>query len=416
MIHRPIKTPQQYDEALERIDDLMSRNENLTPTEQDELEILALFVEKYENTTRETDYAALIDPVAAIEFRMEQMGYKKKDLAKLVGGASRASEIIHRRRWLTVEMIRRLHEDWGIPVQSLLGRPDQPDPEAPEPPQAPARVIDAETFRQMLHRRYLAGSKELKRAGKDLAACVQQFFDENAGLLALPARMRQGRGAKAKINPDAVDAWQLLVARRAIEEKSALPPWNKDALDENFLRWLTGLSAIRGNGPRLACEALETKGIAVILEPRLNHTHLDGAALLTTTGRPVIGLTLRHDRLDNFWFTLFHELGHVLHHLSPENPAMVDCDIDALKTEESEKQADRFALDTLIPPDAWENRIRLLHFAADIRAAADQLRIDPAIIAGRLRREANDYRKHPTLIGSRQARAALGINPKDWLK
>lgn len=415
MSHRPIKTPQQYDEALERIGTLMSRDENLTPTERDEMEVLALLVQAYENANQQSQYTALADPVAAIQFRMDQMRYKKKDLADLVGGASRASEIMHRRRGLTVGMIFRLHEEWGIPAESLLSQPQHPDPEAPEPPQAPARVIDPETFKQMLRRRYFPEIKELKQAGKDLAARVQQFFDANAGLLALPARMRQGRGPKAKINPDAVDAWQLLVARRAIEEKSALPPWNKDALDENFLRWLTGLSAIRGNGPRLACEALETKGIAVILEPRLNHTHLDGAALLTTTGRPVIGLTLRHDRLDNFWFTLFHELGHVLHHLSPENPAMVDCDIDALKTEESEKQADRFALDTLIPPDAWENRIRHLHFAADIRAAADQLRIDPAIIAGRLRREANDYRKHPTLIGSRQARAALGINPKEWL-
>jgi HTH-type transcriptional regulator/antitoxin HigA len=201
-----------------------------------------------------------------------------------------------------------------------------------------------------------------------------------------------------------------------MEEKAGLPPFDKAALEENFPRWLAGLSAVKDKGPRLAIEALEEKGIAVILEPRLNHTHLDGAALLTPDGRPVIGLTLRHDRLDNFWFTLFHELGHVLKHLSPETPALVDCDIDEKKTEAIETEADRFALDTLIPPDAWERQVRHLHYAEDIRAVARQLCIDPSIIAGRLRREANEYRKHPTLVGSKQLLPAFQIEPEEWLK
>ena len=195
-----------------------------------------------------------------------------------------------------------------------------------------------------------------------------------------------------------------------------MPAFNKEALDPTFLRWLAGLSGIPAEGPRLARQALEDKGIAVILEPRLNHTHLDGAALMTASGGPVIGLTLRHDRLDNFWFTLFHELGHVLKDLSPEHPVMVDCDIDELKTEEVEREADRFAVNTLIPPAAWEQQVRHLQYADEIRAVARQLCIDPAVIARRLRREANDYRKHRTLIGSRQVLAAFQIHPKDWLK
>jgi HTH-type transcriptional regulator/antitoxin HigA len=345
---------------------------------------------------------------------MNQMGYKQKDLAKLVGGASRASEIMTGKRGLTAEMMRRLHDEWAIPAESLLG--GHPAPTTPDPDKGPARVIDVETFKQMVHRSYFPEIREWKQAGKVFAERMQRYFKENAGLLPAPARLRQGRGRKAKINPAAVEAWQIHVARRAMEEKSGLPPFNKAALDGNFPRWLAGLSAIRDKGPRLACVALEEKGIAVILEPRLNHTHLDGAALLTPAGRPVIGLTLRHDRLDNFWFTLFHELGHVLMHLSPETPALVDCDIDEKKTGEIETVADRFALDALIPPDAWEHQVRHLQFAEEIRAVARQLCIDPSVIAGRLRREANDYRKHPTLVGSRQVLAAFDINPKDWLK
>jgi HTH-type transcriptional regulator/antitoxin HigA len=413
MILRPIKTPQQHEEALERIDELMSRSLPLTPQEQDELEGLALFVEKYEESTQRIPHP---DPVAAIQFRMDQMGYKQKDLALLVGAASRASEIMKRRRSLTVEMIRRLHEEWGIPVQSLLGSSVAPDPEAPDTGMAPEREIDAETSRQMVRRRYFPEIREVKQAGKDLAARVQRFFEEQAGPLPARAHLRQGQGRKAKINPAAVEAWLLHVRRLATERKSGLPAWNKEALDPTFLRWLAGLSGVPAEGPRLARQALEDKGIAVILEPRLNHTHLDGAALMTAAGRPVIGLTLRHDRLDNFWFTLFHELGHVLNDLSPEHPVMVDCNIDELKTEEIERKADRFALDCLIPPSAWENQVRHLQYAEEIRAVARQLCIDPAVIAGRLRREANDYRKHPTLIGSRQVLAAFQIKPKDWLK
>ena len=132
---------------------------------------------------------------------------------------------------------------------------------------------------------------------------------------------RQGGGANAKINPHALDAWRQRVLTRVAEEKAALAAWDRQALDEGFLRWLTGLSCL-AEGPRLACEALEEKGLAVIIEPRLDQTQLDGAALLRADGRPVIGLTLRHNRLDNFWFTLFHEIGHVLRHLTPENPAL----------------------------------------------------------------------------------------------
>jgi HTH-type transcriptional regulator/antitoxin HigA len=222
------------------------------------------------------------------------------------------------------------------------------------------------------------------------------------------ALCRQGGGEKSKINPHALEAWQQRVLVRAAEEKKNLPAYDREALDETFLRWLAGLSFLP-NGPQQACVALEDKGIAVVIEQHLDQTHLDGAAMLGTDDRPVIGLTLRHDRLDNFWFTLFHELGHVLKHLSPENPVMLDVDIDRKKTGVIETEADRFALDTLIPPGPWSEQVRHLQYAAEIRAAAKRLCVDPAVIAGRLRREANDYRIHRTLVGYNQVRTLFGI-------
>ncbi len=116
-------------------------------------------------------------------------------------------------------------------------------------------------------------------------------------------------------------------------------------------------------------------------------------------GFPVICLTLRFDRLDNFWFTLFHELGHVVKHLggSP-GEGFLDTDIDSVSENLIEREADQFALDAFITDEEWD-KLGTLTLADDVKAAAKHLAIHPAIIAGRLRREAGDYRKHRTLVG-----------------
>ncbi|MEY3895464.1 MAG: hypothetical protein RLZZ214_983, partial [Verrucomicrobiota bacterium] len=313
------------------------------------------------------------------------------------------------------EMIRRLRDEWGIPANSLLGgaTPD-PEPSAPAPGADGAYNPDNYPLKQMYGRGYFPKyANDWKIHRKDPAGLLRDLYPRGSGVRRELAHCRQGQGGgeNAKANPHALDAWQHRVLVRAAEKKD-LPAYDRTALDGNFLRWLAGLSVL-ADGPRLACEALEEKGIAVVIEPHLDQTYLDGAALLGTDDRPVIGLTLRHNRLDNFWFTLFHEIGHVLFHLSPENPAILDVDIDRRKTDAVETEADRFALDTLIPPDAWDEQVRHLQLAAEIRAAAKRLCVHPAVIAGRLRREANDYRLHRTLVGYQQVKAVFGITEEN---
>lgn len=402
-----LKTPEQHAEALQRIRQLAVRGERLTQSQQDELDVLIVLTTKYENDTQPVSPPT---PLEAIKFRMEQMGYKQKDLAELVGGASRASEIMTGKRGLTTEMMRKLRDEWHIPADSLLGgsKPD-PEPSAPDPGADGARDPKNYPMKQMYDRGYFPGrSRDWKNHRKDPAGLLQSFYRSGSGVHRELAHCRQGGGAKSKINPHALEAWQQRVLVRAAEEKKNLPAYDREALDENFLRWLAGLSSLP-EGPRLACAALEDKGIAMIIEPHLDHTHLDGAAMLGAGDRPVIGLTLRHNRLDNFWFTLFHEIGHVLHHLTPETRAILDVDIDQKRTGRIETEADRFALDTLIPPDVWKEQVRQLHYAEEIRAVAKRLCVHPAVIAGRLRREANDYRMHRTLVGYDQVKAVFGI-------
>lgn len=109
----PIKNGTDYEKALARIDALMDNDEN-----PDELEILSILVEKYEEEHFPIDTP---DPVEAIKFRMEQMGLSNKDIAKTLGGANRASEILNRKRSLTIRMIKNLHNDLDIPYEALIG-------------------------------------------------------------------------------------------------------------------------------------------------------------------------------------------------------------------------------------------------------------------------------------------------------
>jgi HTH-type transcriptional regulator/antitoxin HigA len=112
---KPIKTKKDYNQALERLETLFDAKKG--SPEGDELEVLSILIEKYEN---EHFPIGLPDPIEAIKFRMEQMGYNQVDLAKIVGLKSRASEILSGKRKLSLNMIRQLHEKLHIPADVLI--------------------------------------------------------------------------------------------------------------------------------------------------------------------------------------------------------------------------------------------------------------------------------------------------------
>lgn len=115
MTIKPIKTKKDYQLAVNRLEQIFDSKPG-TP-EGDELEVLGILIEKYET---EQFPIEMPDPIEAIKFRMEQLGYSQNDLAKVVGLKSRASEILNRKRKLTLEMIRQLHQGLGIPTDVLI--------------------------------------------------------------------------------------------------------------------------------------------------------------------------------------------------------------------------------------------------------------------------------------------------------
>ena len=112
---RPIKNDKDYRQALERLEIIFDSKEGTA--EGDELEILGILIDQYENEHFPID---LPDPIEAIKFRMEQLNYTQADLAKVVGLKSRASEILSKKRKLSLDMIRRLHNQLNIPTDVLI--------------------------------------------------------------------------------------------------------------------------------------------------------------------------------------------------------------------------------------------------------------------------------------------------------
>ena len=117
MTIRPIRNSSDHESALKRIEALMSAQKDTA--EGDELEVLVTLVDAYESKHFPIDAP---DPIEAIKFRMEQLGLDRKDLEPYLGSRARVSEILNKRRGLSLAMIRALHENLDIPLEALIGR------------------------------------------------------------------------------------------------------------------------------------------------------------------------------------------------------------------------------------------------------------------------------------------------------
>ena len=111
----PIKSHRDYRRALKEIEGLMHARRN--SPEGDRLDVLVTLIEAWERKHYRLD---LPDPVEAIKYHMEQNGLQPRDLIPFIGGQNRVHEVLNRRRELTLNMIRRLHEGLGIPAESLI--------------------------------------------------------------------------------------------------------------------------------------------------------------------------------------------------------------------------------------------------------------------------------------------------------
>lgn len=389
-----IKTRVQYAEALERLDSLMDAAAGTR--EADDLELLAVLVEEYESKL--CPYV-LPDPIDAIRFRMDQLSLKQKDLAHIFGSAGRASEVLNRKRPLSLNMMRALHGELGIPAEVLLQDPGRSLPDS-------SVELDWAKFPvwEMVKRGWLPPIPSASKAKELAEDFVRPFLEPlvKHGLADLRCRI-----GEASIDTSSASysllAWTARVV--AIGAANTRTNFIPGSIDAAFMSHLVQLSQY-DDGPLLAQEFLSQHGLQFVVERHLPRTHLDGAVLLLSSGNPIIALTIRHDRIDHFWFTLCHELGHIALHLDGTN-RIVDEKIDASEDnpDSVEGQANRFAQDAIIPPDQWaasglEHKPTREH----VISLAKRLLIHPALVAGRVRKETKNYRLFDDLLGRRQLR------------
>ena len=388
---RIIKTEEQYRAALAEVERLAAEDPVAGSADGDRLELLAKLVEEYE---KERYRFARPDPVEAILFRMEEQGLRQKDVAELLGGKNRASEVLSRKRSLTLPMVRALSESLKIPADLLIREPETPEygAEAEEDEIPMSHLVKSGWFEDEDARRLTT------------AAAVARYLKPRAGG-PLYLRRTITYGATPDTNKTRLRLWVSKVRELAANSRRQRGTWSSDTLNDEFLSFMARLSGAE-QGPLLAQKLLAEKGIALVVWPALPQTKLDGAAMLDANGAPVIGITLRHDRLDGFWFTLLHELVHAWKHLPEKDLAITDESVEEGNDGDAkEAEANRLARDAFIPRALWKRTEAFLRPSeASILALARRLNISPAVVAGRLRREKTGYAAFSGLVGNRQVR------------
>lgn len=385
-----IKTEKQYQTYVADVERLAADDPLPGTAHGDRLELLAKLVEDYE---KERFKFGRPDPISAILFRMEEQGLRQKDLAPILGGKNRVSEVLSGKRPLTLTMVRALSESLRIPAELLI-REREP------------RRSDEETAQENIPLPYLVKLGWLPSGVATrltTSAVVERYLKPAHGPLYL--RRTITYGATPETNKTNLRLWVGRVRELAGEARRQRGAWRPETLNEGFLSYVAKLSWSE-RGPRLAQEFLAAKGIALIVLPALPKTKLDGAAMLDPSGAPTIGMTIRFDRLDSFWFTLLHELVHAWMHLPERDIAITDESVEDERDDDSkEAEANRLARDAFIPRALWKRSEAFLHPSFEtINALADKLHISPAIIAGRLRREKTGYGAFDKLVGYRQVR------------
>lgn len=387
---RIIKTESQYRSYLAEVERLAAKDPAIGTPEGDRLELLAKLVEDYE---RERFPFKSPDPIEAIQFRMQEQGLKQKDLAHLLGGKNRVSEILGRKRPLTISMARALCESLRIPAELLIGG-------------SPAVRNEDENDEEnislplLVKSGWFTADEATRLTTQDI---VSRYLKPARGPLYL--RHTITYGSSPSTDKTNLQLWIGRVRELAKSSRRERGTWRPETIDANFLSFVAHLSWA-DRGPLLAKEFLAEKGIALIILPALPRTRLDGAAMLTDDGSPVIGMTIRHDRLDSFWFTLLHELVHAWKHLPDSLLAITDEDVEKGADDDAKEiEANRLAQEAFIPRSQWKRSEAYLRPSEDtVRAFADKLRISAAVVAGRLRREKLGYAFLTRLVGQRQVR------------
>lgn len=235
---------------------------------------------------------------------------------------------------------------------------------------------------------------------------IRNFFAQvpDSSWTAVLCRKTESVRSKHRMDHYALAAWTTRVIART-QAMSDLPAYQPGSVTRELMQQVV-LKSAAADGPSAARAFLALAGIAVVVEPHLPRTYLDGAAIMVLQDRPIIGLTIRYDRLDNFWFTLLHELAHLHLHSSLGIMEFFDDFDHHASKDPREAEADALASEMLIPDAVWRtspaSRSRM---PQAVESLAKKLRIHPAIVAGRMHHEFKSFHAFNRYVGHNAVRS-----------
>lgn len=394
---KPIRSNEDHEAALALLNRLIDENPAIGSDDDAKINVLTALIEDYESSIL-PDYQT--DPIESIKFRIEQLGIKDKDLAAYLGSPSRVSEVLAGKRPLTVTMIKNLEDGLGIPASILIGSSAEKKNKRWTP----------KTMLLMAKRGYFGpDNTDIELSEIVERGLLRSIF--NPTLNTATALLRQSNYRDiSNVDKFHLDAWSNKVVNEALSvihtqnvEKYEKSKVNKDVFSELFK-----LSS-RTDGVHKVLESLKELGIVVIIEPQLPNTKLDGATFFVSN-TPIIGLTLRIDRLDNFWFTLSHELSHILLHVDTEDSAYFDNLFNNVEElSEIEDAADKLAGDMLIPLKEWQaSPLKYASTPTLVRMFAEKIGVHETVVAGRIRHESKDWVSLSDVVHDHKVRHLFG--------
>ncbi|SEA41446.1 XRE family transcriptional regulator [Paraburkholderia sartisoli] len=326
-------------------------------------------------------------------------GWSQKDLARQIGLREQAIQRYEADRYRSISLAGFVRVARALKLN--LSADICPDATAPWM-SLPSLDVSAEQAQKVLKHARENGWLENTDSDENALSQLVRYVAEHVGSHGKPSLFRTGLVVEHHADDWSLLCWKAQVTRRAkatIDSRKL----KYRPLDMSWLKDLPGLSAIE-DGPLLARDLLLAHGIVVVVERHVPGMKVDGAAFLVDD-IPVIGLTLRRDALDNFWFTLLHEVAHVILHYRTGLAAGFFDNIETQEVDEMEAEADQFAGSLLIPQELWlRSPARIAKTADTIERFAQRLGISPAVVFGRIRMERQNYAIFSDKIGSGQVR------------
>ena len=385
----------------------------VTTTMRSERDELANAIEAYE-TAKDTGNAVPLegradkDPGLTLIVARIAKGFSQRDLAWRLGLKEQQIQRYEADRYSSISMRNygRVAALLGVKLTAAI----EPDPQF----RGLDRVIDDVSKADI--KKILKHGRENNWFDAEMTEDqLRRLIAENRIDFGSPTLLRTGLNVTDHSEDVLLHAWRARVATRAsVIIQQGIPPYNPT--DTSWLAKISKLS-VHSDGPVRARSLLRDNGIVFVPERQVAGLAIDGAAFLVD-GIPVIGLTLRRDDIGNFWFSLLHEVAHVvLHRLTGLRGGFFDQfregETENEKLDEQESEADAFASSLLIPDELWRRSpARIAQSPKVIEKFANDLGIHPAIVFGRIRKERNNYSLFAQKIGGKTVRKLFIEQPE----